>query len=74
MLLSFQCVNPADLLKTHITGVINLGMGGFHTYIDVNEYPHYPNLTLNVLLKALKKAAERNVSCVILIFSSPVTK
>ncbi|XP_052212296.1 uncharacterized protein LOC127831367 [Dreissena polymorpha] len=47
----------ADLLKTHVTGVINHEHGGFHTFIDLNEYPHDPNLTINVLLKMLKITA-----------------
>ncbi|XP_053391842.1 uncharacterized protein LOC128554598 [Mercenaria mercenaria] len=51
----FGSINGADLLKTHITGVINHGHGGFHTYVDVNEYP---NLTINIILKTLKRTAQ----------------
>ncbi|XP_053381351.1 uncharacterized protein LOC123565970 [Mercenaria mercenaria] len=53
-----KSINGADLLKTHITGVINHGHGGFHTYVDVNEYPHDPNLTINIILKTLKRTAQ----------------
>lgn len=58
---TFQSVYAADLLKTHVTGVINHGHGGFHSYIDINEYQHDPNLTINVILKTLKDVADRQV-------------
>jgi hypothetical protein len=47
----FQNMNAADLLKTHVTRIINHGHGGFHTFVDICQYSHDPNLTLNVLLK-----------------------
>ncbi|XP_053405149.1 uncharacterized protein LOC128558899 [Mercenaria mercenaria] len=55
-------IKGTDLLKTHITGVINHGHGGFHTYVDLNEYPHDPNLTINVLLKMLKRTAQQHMN------------
>jgi hypothetical protein len=60
--LTFQSVNAADLLKTHITGVISHGHGGFHTFTDFNQFPHDPNLTINIILKMLEITSESNVS------------
>ena len=57
-------MNGADLLKTHVTGVLNHGHGGFSTFVDVCLYSHDPNLTINVLLKTLLGTAEKNVSTV----------
>lgn len=37
-------------LPTHITGVIAHGRGQ-HVFIDVNEYPHDSNMTMNVILQ-----------------------
>ena len=50
-----------DLLKTHITGVIDHGHNYFQTYVDVGQYPHDPNLTINIILRALQRAAEMSV-------------
>lgn len=63
-----QIVNAADLLKTHVTGVINHGHGGFRSFIDINEYPHDPNLTINMILETLKETANRYVSSVLEFF------
>ena len=62
VLFFFQIVNPIDMLKTHITGVIDHGHNHFQTYVDVGQYPHDPNLTINIILRALQKAAEMGVS------------
>ncbi|XP_060568789.1 uncharacterized protein LOC132727367, partial [Ruditapes philippinarum] len=53
-------MNAADLLKTHVTGIINHGHGGFHTFVDICQYSHDPNLTLNVLLKTFLHTSEKN--------------
>ena len=57
-----QVINPADLLKTHITGVINHGFNEFTTFLDYGQYPHDPNLVLNVLLRTLLRTASKQVS------------
>ncbi|XP_060583861.1 uncharacterized protein LOC132740023 [Ruditapes philippinarum] len=55
-----KSINPVDLLKTHITGVISHGHGGFHTFTDFNQFPHDPNLTITVILKMLLNTAKVN--------------
>ncbi|WAR14973.1 hypothetical protein MAR_005078 [Mya arenaria] len=54
-----KSISNVDLLKTHVTGVINHGNGCFHSYVDFNQFPHDPNLTINILLRALKKSADK---------------
>ena len=39
-------------LRTHLTGVICHGFGAFG-YLDYLQYPHDPNLTINILLNVL---------------------
>lgn len=58
---AFQSLNVADLLKTHITGVISHGHGDMRSFIDLNQFPHDPNLTMNIILKVLSKIAQENV-------------
>lgn len=41
-------------LRTHVTGVIVHGKGSF-TYCDILQWPHDPNLTMNILLHVLLK-------------------
>ena len=41
-------------LHTHITGVIVHGHGS-EGYVDFLQWPHDPNLTINVLLRVLKE-------------------
>lgn len=62
ILIYFQIINPADLLKTHITGVIDHGRNHFLTFVDVGQFPHDPNLTINIILRALKKHSDASVS------------
>ena len=57
-----QNLHAVDLLHTHATGVLSHGHGGFHAYVDINEYPHDPNLTINIILKELLRQAKANVS------------
>lgn len=38
--------------RTHLTGVIIHGCGS-QRYLDFHQYPHDPNLTINVLLRLL---------------------
>lgn len=46
-------VNKSSVnLKTHLTGVIMHGHGS-SGYLDYMQWPHDPNLTMNILLKAL---------------------
>lgn len=61
LVLLFQNIKGTDLLKTHVSGVISHGHGGFHTFVDINEYRHDPNLTINILLKMLKRMADEHV-------------
>ncbi|XP_052275699.1 uncharacterized protein LOC127875011 [Dreissena polymorpha] len=53
-------LHAVDLLHTHVTGVLSHGHGGFHAYVDINEYPHDPNLTINIILKELLRQARAN--------------
>ena len=54
----FQNINTCALLKTHITGVIDHGQNKFTTYVDIGQYRHDPNLTLNILMKKLLDLAK----------------
>ena len=54
-------MNPGDQLSTHITGVIAHGQNTFTTYLDLNQYPHDSNLTMNVILRTLKKISDSMV-------------
>lgn len=47
-----QDVDPAKLLVTHIVGALFHG-GSTYAMIDLNQYPHDSNLTLNCLLHSL---------------------
>lgn len=58
----FQFINAGDLMKCHITGVLNHGEKKFHTFVDYNQYSHDPNLTVNVILKVLWWTASKKVS------------
>ena len=51
-----------DLLHTHVTGVLSHGHGSFHAYVDIGEYPHDPNLTINIILKELLRQAKASES------------
>ena len=66
-------INPADLMKTHISGIINHGENKFNTYIDVGQYQHDPNLTVNLLIKTLLKIAARQVGINLCILSIVLT-
>ncbi|XP_066304363.1 uncharacterized protein [Branchiostoma lanceolatum] len=50
-----QEITTADLMKVHVSGVISHGHGLRCTYVDFFEYPHDSNLTLNLLLKILRR-------------------
>lgn len=52
----------SEILKTHITGVLDHSRGRFETYLDINQFPHDPNLTINIILQALKRTVTANVS------------
>lgn len=58
----FQIINPANLMKTHITGVLSHGHGMLSTFLDLMQYPHDPNLTMNIILKMLWKIVDLKVS------------
>ncbi|XP_052213079.1 uncharacterized protein LOC127831989 [Dreissena polymorpha] len=53
-------LNPVDLLHTHVTEVLSHGHGSFHAYVDIGEYPHDPNLTINIILKELLRQAKES--------------
>ncbi|XP_053407037.1 uncharacterized protein LOC123566018 [Mercenaria mercenaria] len=53
-----KSINPAAMLKTHITGVISHGHGMFASFLDILQYPHDPNLTINVILSVLQKISQ----------------
>ena len=52
-----KCVNPGDLLQTHVTGIISHGHDEKITFIDLNQYKHDCNLNMNILLQVLKQHA-----------------
>ncbi|XP_030848478.1 uncharacterized protein LOC115927151 [Strongylocentrotus purpuratus] len=52
-----KALSHTDQLNTHITGAIVHGRGQ-HTYIDVKEYPHDSNLTINIILSILIRYAD----------------
>ena len=59
----FQCMTPNDTLKTHITGVISHGHpqpgGKIFKFLDLNQYPHDSNLTINCLLRVLHDLSKK---------------
>jgi hypothetical protein len=55
-------MNATDLVPTHITGVICHGLFDFWTYVDIKEYKHDSNMTMNLLLKTLFKVKQKMVS------------
>lgn len=50
-----HAVNPADQLKTHISGVIAHCQSEFLTCFDIGQFPHDSNLTINIILQTLFK-------------------
>lgn len=48
----FQCLDVANMLKTHLTGVLIHGKPT-HIFVDSNQFPHDSNLTINCLFRAL---------------------
>ncbi|XP_052787711.1 uncharacterized protein LOC128222654 isoform X2 [Mya arenaria] len=55
-----KSLSAADLLKTHITGAICHGHGGMYSFLDINQFPHDPNLTIDVILRILEKTVTTN--------------
>ena len=55
-----KCLNLGELLQTHITGAISHGHERRMTFIDIMEYPHDSNLSINILLKVLHQCAKLN--------------
>ena len=56
-----KAMNPALLLQTHITGVISHGHDRFLTYVDICQYQHGSNLSINVILKTLLHLSKHQV-------------
>jgi len=52
----------ANLLHTHIQGVINHGLGRFAKYIDKKEYCHDSNMVMNTVMKEIYQASIMMVS------------
>ncbi|XP_062566153.1 uncharacterized protein LOC134228510, partial [Saccostrea cucullata] len=50
-------LDVANLLSTHIQGVINHGLEKFTKYLDINEYAHDSNMVINTILKELYGAS-----------------
>ncbi|KXJ05596.1 hypothetical protein AC249_AIPGENE17471, partial [Exaiptasia diaphana] len=46
-------------LKTHITGVLVNARSTAYAYVDVCEYPHDPNLTINLIMSALSEEQKK---------------
>ena len=42
-----------DLLKTHVTGVLLHGQQESLTFVDICQYSHDSNLTINILMRTL---------------------
>ncbi|WAR30311.1 hypothetical protein MAR_032853, partial [Mya arenaria] len=55
-----KSLSAADLLKTHITGAICHGHGGMYSFLDINQFLHDPNLTIDIILRVLEKTATAN--------------
>lgn len=69
-----QAVNPADQLKTHISGVIAHGQNEFITFLDIGQFPHDSNLTINIILQTLFKINNMTVSITLFwIFITTIT-
>ena len=52
----FKDCDQTRLLQTHITGVLAHGKST-HAMIDMNQWPHDSNLTINCLLETLLEEA-----------------
>lgn len=57
LLSSKQAMNMADLLTTHLNGVIAHGQRTFRGFLDIGQYPHDANLSINTLLRVLNELA-----------------
>lgn len=57
----FQCMNGGDLLKTHLTGVIAHGQRRFWGFLDLLQYPHDSNMTINTIIRVLHQIAQSMV-------------
>lgn len=69
-----QAVNPADQLKTHISGVIAHGQNEFITFLDIGQFPHDSNLTINIILQTLFKINNMTVNITLFwIFITTIT-
>lgn len=69
-----QAVNPADQLKTHISGVIAHGQNEFITFLDIGQFPHDSNLTINIILQTLFKINNMMVTITLFwIFITTIT-
>lgn len=69
-----QAVNPADQLKTHISGVIAHGQNEFITFLDIGQFPHDSNLTINIILQTLFKINNMTVTITLFwIFITTIT-
>lgn len=55
-------LDMANLLSTHIQGVINHGLDKFTKYVDINEYAHDSNMVMNTVLKELYSASLQMVN------------
>ncbi|XP_074653607.1 uncharacterized protein LOC141907763 [Tubulanus polymorphus] len=51
-------MSAAEVLKTHVTGVISHGHNFRKCYVDVLQYKHDSNLTINILVKTLWKLSQ----------------
>ncbi|CAH1248680.1 Hypp8349 [Branchiostoma lanceolatum] len=51
-------LTTVDQMKVHVSGIMSHGHGLRSTYIDFFEYPHDSNLTLNLLLKLLRRLSK----------------
>ena len=55
-----QNVLTQATFNRHISGVISHGHRKHMTYVDVLEYPHDSNLSMNIILKVLYTLAQSN--------------
>jgi len=61
-MLFVQAINPSEMLKTHLTGVIAHGQKKFYAFLDLCQYKHDSNMSINILLKVLQKISQEKVS------------
>ena len=50
-----------EMVKTHVQGVLIHNHSEVDAYVDLCEYPHDCNLTINTMMRSLHKIANKGV-------------